>query len=89
MTLYDFNRAKEIQEELHTINSNINELNHAWSYSACHPNATHRFNTQSYVFAEFVCDQKFLEMAIEYYENEIKKLEAEFEALGNEKENEE
>jgi hypothetical protein len=85
MTLHDFNRAKEIQEELHTINSNIDALNHTWSYSACHPNATHRFKTQSYVSTEFVCDKKFLELAIEYYENEEKKLNAEFEALGKEK----
>lgn len=84
MTLHDFNRAKEIEKELETIASNIKALDDALTASFVHPKAKHIFRTQSYVFAEFVCDQKFLESAIEYYENEEKKLNAEFEALGKE-----
>ena len=82
MTLHDFNRAKEIEKELETITSNIKALNKALDVSYVHPNAKHIFETQTNVFAKFICDQKFLEAAIEYYENEEKKLNAEFEALG-------
>lgn len=84
MTIQDFNRAKEIEEELKTITRNINELNDVLNTSYVHPKAKHHFETKSYVFAEFVCDQKFIESAIEYYENEEKRLNAEFEALGKE-----
>lgn len=86
MTLNDFNRAKEIEGELKTINSNIEALNKTLDTSFTYPHAKHKFTTQSYVFAEFFCDEKFLEFAIEYYENEVEKLEAEFEALGKENE---
>ena len=84
MTWNDFNRAKEIKEELKTIALNIKALDDVLTASFVHPKAKHIFQTKSYVFAEFVCDQKFLESAIEYYENEEKKLNAEFEALGKE-----
>lgn len=84
MTWNDFDRAKEIEEELKIIASNIEHLDHALTHSVVHPNDRHIFETKSCVFARFICDQKFLESAIEYYENEEKKLNAEFEALGKE-----
>jgi hypothetical protein len=84
MTLQDFNRAKEIEEELKIIVSNIEELNRALTHSVVRPNDRHIFETKTCVFARFICDQKFLESAIEYYENEEKRLNAEFEALGKE-----
>lgn len=82
MTIQDFNRAKEIEEELKIIASNIEHLDNALTHSIVHPNDRHIFDTKSCVFARFTCDQKFLESAIEYYENEEKRLNAEFEALG-------
>lgn len=84
MTLQDFNRAKEIEEERKIITSNIKELDRALLHSFAHPKDTHRFETQSCVFAEFICDEKFLKFAIQYYENEEARLNAEFEALGKE-----
>lgn len=84
MTIQDFNRAKEIEEELKIITSNIESLDNALTHSIVHPNDRHIFETKSCVFARFICDQEFLESAIEYYENEEKRLNAEFEALGEE-----
>lgn len=84
MTKQDFNRAKEIEEELKIIASNIENLDNALTLSVVHPNERHIFETKSCVFARFICDQKFLESAIEYYESEEKRLNAEFEALGKE-----
>lgn len=84
MTIQDFNRAKEIEEERKIIVSNIEELDKALTHSYVHPKDKHIFKTQSCVFAEFICDERFLKFAIEYYENEIIKLNEEFEALGKE-----
>ena len=84
MTIYDFNRAKEIEEERKIIASNIENLDNALTHSFVHPNDRHIFETKSCVFSRFICDEKFLKFAIEYYENEEMKLNAEFEALGKE-----
>ena len=84
MTLHDFNRAKEIEEELEILKMNVENLDRILTDSYLHPAATYTFEMDDWIDARLDCDAKFIESAIEYYENEIKKLEAEFEALGKE-----
>lgn len=90
MTIYEFERAKEIQTELNVINKNIEYLEDVvYDY---HPFTQHEFEfylrgRDSRLGSCLTVDKKFLEQALEYYQNEVKKLEAEFEALGGENTN--
>ena len=87
MTIYEFERAKEIEKELNVINKNIEHLEDLIYNPAPFAQKDFEFYLRS-IDSRFgpylTADKKFLEHALEYYQNEAKKLEAEFEALGKE-----
>lgn len=87
MTIYEFERAKEIDKELNVINKNIEYLEDLIYNHIPFGQKNFEFYLRG-VDARFgsylTVDKKFLEQALKYYHNEATKLEAEFEALGKE-----
>lgn len=85
MTFEDFEKAKLIQHKICVASSNLNVLRDAADIAYKYPTQRSyiiRINNDSY--RELDVDLEFIEMAIEYYEEEICELEAQFEALGKE-----
>ena len=90
MTIYEFERAKEIEKELNVINKNIEYLENLVYDPIPFGQKDFEFylrGRDSRFGAYLTVDKKFLEQALEYYQNEAKKLESEFEALGKENNN--
>ena len=85
MTHEDFEEAKRIIHRIGIASSNLNVLRDAADIAYKYPTQrsyTIRINND--VSRELNVDLEFIEMAIEYYDEEICELEAQFAALGKE-----
>ena len=85
MTYEDFEEAKRIIHRIGIASGNLNVLREAADIAYKYPTKrsyTIRINNDSQ--RELNVDLEFIEMAIEYYDEEICELEAQFESLGKE-----
>ena len=86
MTLEDFEKAKVIQHKINIASRNLVLLREAddlvYKYPTAQRTYTIRINNDP--SQELEVDLEFIEMAIEYYDEEIYELEAQFAALGKE-----
>jgi hypothetical protein len=88
MTFEDFEKAKRIQHRIAIASKNLDILREAADIAYKYPTQrsyTIRINNDSY--RELDVDLELIEMAIEYYDEEIYELEAQFAALGKDNNN--
>ena len=87
MKIEDFERAKAIQDKIGIICGNLTALRQIVDDAYARPLIRHSYNVDIDDNPRYsmIIDLDFVEMTIEYYELEIKALEAEFAALGKER----
>ena len=86
MTFEDFERAKVIQNKIGIASGNLIALRLITDDAYGHPLTQYSYNIQidNSPNLTMVVDLDFMEMVLEYYENQIETLNAEFAALGKE-----
>lgn len=86
MTFEDFEKAKVIQDKVGIAYGNLVTLRKIEDDAYGRPFSQHsyRMALEDNLNLEMLVDLDFIEMVIEYYEQEIEKLNEQFEALGKE-----
>ena len=86
MTFHDFEKAKVIDHKIGIDSGNLVALRRVADDAYGRPTSqpSYRLNVDGNPYLSILVDLDFIEMAIEYYEHDIKTLNEQFEALGRE-----